>query len=412
MLERGAPGVAPGSFAMYYRLLLVLPALCILLFAACCPSSGPLKLELVASGFANPLFVTAPPEDFNRLFVVEQGGRIWIVKNGARLSEPFLDLSGKLGSSSGEQGLLGLAFHPDYAENGFFYVNYINRNCSDACDSTVARYSVSAADPDRADSASEVVLFTVDQPFANHNGGMLAFGPNDGYLYLSFGDGGSGNDPFNNAQNLNTKLGKILRIDVDSGVPFAIPPDNPFAEAKGASADPAIWAYGLRNPWRFSFDRATGDLWIGDVGQSTREEIDFQPAASGGGENYGWRNREGSVCRPGESQCTLPGAVEPVYDYDKLLTQSVTGGYVYRGAALPEEQGNYFFGDYTSGEVWSFRHDGTTLSEFRDRSAEFRAGLFPAAIASFGEDAAGELYVVDHRGSIYRVAAAEQGAAK
>lgn len=373
----------------------------------CCPSAGPLKLELVASGFSKPLFVTAPPGDFNRIFVVEQGGRIWIVKNGARLPEPFLDISGRIGSSSGEQGLLGLAFHPDYADTGFFFVNYINTNCSDACDSTVARYSVSASDPDRADPASERVLFTVDQPFANHNGGMLAFGPKDGYLYLGFGDGGSGNDPFDNAQNRNTKLGKILRIDVDKGDPFAIPPDNPFAASAGAAVDATIWAYGLRNPWRFSFDRVTGDLWIGDVGQSTREEIDFQPADSGGGENYGWRNREGSVCRPGETQCNLPEAVEPIHDYDKVLTQSVTGGYVYRGTALPEEQGNYFFGDYTSGEVWSFRYDGATLSDFRDRSGEFRAGLFPAAISSFGEDAAGELYVVDHRGSVYKVVAAE-----
>lgn len=384
----------------------ILPALALLAVALAalsgCPCSPPptgLALTLVADGFSAPLFAASPPGDTARLFVVEQGGRIWIVKDGARLPVPFLDISGRLGAASGEQGLLGLAFHPRFAENGQFFVNYIN----EGLDTRIARYRASD-DTDIADPESEEILLEVEQPFANHNGGMLAFGPADGNLYIGLGDGGSGNDPQNNGQRLDTLLGKILRIDVDGGVPYAIPPDNPFADSTNG-VRPEIWAYGLRNPWRFSFDRATFDLYIGDVGQSAREEINFQPAESLGGENYGWRNREGTICRPGEEDCDLPGAVDPIHDYDKLISQSVTGGYVYRGAALPAIQGDYFFADYVSGEVWSLQHDGTAAT-----SVVPHPGLSPPGggrVSSFGEDAAGELYVIDHRGVVYRVIEAD-----
>jgi len=360
-----------------------------------CPKpTGPLALALVAQGFSSPLFVAAPPGDTTRIFVVEQGGTIQVIKNGLRLEAPFLDVSTRIADSGGERGLLGLAFHPDYATNGQFFVNYTNENN----DTRIARYTVSSSDPDRADPESAQTILEVAQPFANHNGGMLAFGPDDGYLYIAMGDGGSGNDPNNNGQSLSTLLGKILRIDVDGGAPYAIPADNPFVGDDDLRGE--IWAFGLRNPWRFSFDRETADLYIGDVGQSTREEIDFQPVASTGGENYGWRNREGSICRPGEEDCDLPDAVEPIYDYDKLISQSVTGGYVYRGAAMPALQGTYFFADFISAEVWSLRYDGSTVSEFT-----VQGGLTPSGgrISSFGEDANGELYVVDHRGSVYRI---------
>lgn len=366
------------------------------------PTNGPLALALVADGFSKPLYVTSEPTDASRLYVVEQGGRVWIVDNGIRLTNPFLDISGLLGNDSGEQGLLGFAFHPDFAENGYVYVNYTNDTCQPTCGNTIARYQVSN-DPDVVDPATAMTVMTIPQTASNHNGGMLAFGPNDGYLYIASGDGGGGNDPNNFGQRLDTRLGKILRIDVDSAEPFAIPLDNPQFDQ--TNADPAIWAYGLRNPWRFSFDRMTGDMWIGDVGQGAREEINFQPAGSTGANNYGWRNREGLICRPGEDNCDLPGAVDPIHDYSQPASQSVTGGYVYRGTALPDEVGNYFFGDYISASVWSFRYDGTTVSEFTNRSGELSPpGLFPA-ISSFGEDADGELYVIDYGGAVYKIVA-------
>jgi len=362
----------------------------LLVLQGCHREAGPLGLALVADGFERPLFAASPPGDVGRLFVVEQTGRIWIVAGGERLGVPFLDVSGRLGASSGEQGLLGLAFHPEFSSNGFFYVNYTNAGRN-------TRVSRFVAAGDVADAESESILLEVEQPFSNHNGGMLAFGP-DGFLYVAMGDGGSGNDPENNGQRLDTLLGKLLRIDVDGGPPYGIPADNPFLEDSAARGE--IWAYGLRNPWRFSFDRVTGDLYIGDVGQRAREEINFAAFDSAGGVNFGWRNREGSVCRPGETVCSVPGAVEPIFDYDKLVSQSVTGGYVYRGGAIGGLGGTYFFADYVSGEVWSFRFDGVTLSEF-----QVHPGLTPPGtnVSSFGEDGLGELYVVGYRGGVYRI---------
>src|SRR5262245_36732420 len=277
--------------------------------AAAVSSQTALTTEMVASGLSSPVFVTSPPGDCSRLFVVEQTGAIRIVKNGSLLATPFLDIN-TLVLFGGEQGLLGMAFHPSYAANGFFYVNYTRK--PDGA-TVVARYSVSA-NPDVADRGSVLPLLVIAQPFDNHNGGMLAFGPNDGFLYIGMGDGGSGGDPFNNAQNPDVLLGKMLRIDVDHASPplaYAIPPSNPFAGA-AAGAD-EIWSVGLRNPWRFTFDRANGDMYIGDVGQNSVEEIDFEPAGSPGALNYGWRCMEGTSCTgledPPKCSCNAPNLV-------------------------------------------------------------------------------------------------------
>ncbi|MFQ5527607.1 MAG: PQQ-dependent sugar dehydrogenase, partial [Thermoanaerobaculia bacterium] len=267
-----------------------------------------IELVEVAAGFDRPLGLVPPGDGSGRLFVVEQGGRIKILDRGTELAEPFLDLSGSV-SCCDERGLLGLAFHPDYASDGLFFVNYTDL----AGDTVVSRFSVSSADANRADTGSETGILSFDQPFGNHNGGHLAFGP-DGYLYVSSGDGGSGGDPQNNGQSLDTLLGKILRVDVD-GSPVAIPPDNPFVN--DPNARPEIWAYGLRNPWRFSFDRDTGDLFIGDVGQNAREEIDLQPGSSPGGENYGWRRMEGSRCFNPSSGCDNGELVLPIAEYGR-----------------------------------------------------------------------------------------------
>lgn len=362
---------------------------------------GDLRLEKVASGFASPVYVTSAPDDASRLYVVEQkSGQIRQIDNGAIAAEPFLDLHDKVFAEGSERGLLGLAFHPDFADNGRFFVNYTSAGAGDTVFTVIEEYhaeSEKAADPN-----SGRVILSFQQPAANHNGGMLAFGP-DGYLYIAAGDGGPGNDPDGRGQSLNTFLGKLLRLDVDNDddAPYAIPADNPFAGFEDALGE--IWDYGLRNPWRFSFDRMTGDLYIGDVGERAREEINFEPAGSPGGVNYGWSVREGTICRPGRSDCTLEGATDPIYEYDKLITASVTGGYVYRGTAIPALQGAYLFADFTSGEVWSMRYDGTAISEFSLRRDLRPPGVLPT-ISSFGEDADGELYLVDYgSGTIYKI---------
>ena len=323
-----------------------------------------------------------------RLFVLIQSGTIRIYQNGAVLDTPFLDITDRVGSSGLEQGLLGIAFHPDYKQNGFFYVNYTDKNG----DTVIARYQVTA-DPNRADPASEKALIRVDQPFANHNGGSVVFGP-DGYLYLGLGDGGSGGDPFGNGQSLNTLLGKVLRIDVNSGDPYGIPPDNPFAKGGGK---PEIWAYGLRNPWRFSFDAQTHDLYLADVGQGTYEEIDYLPAGSPGGANFGWNYREGAHDFKGPVPAGV-SVIDPVFEYTHAEGGcSVTGGEVYRGSRLPQWQGVYLFGDYCSGKIWGLlRHpDGTWEGKL----------LFQTdySIASFGVDEQNELYVIDLGGRLARL---------
>ncbi len=357
--------------------------------AVALPDPGPFTWRRVFSGFVNPLAVTHAGDGSGRLFVVEQPGRIQILKDGVLMAEPFLDITNRVGSQGFEQGLLGLAFHPNYAQNGFFYVNYTDLRGNTA----IARFQVSAGDPDRSDPASEKRLLLIDQPFGNHNGGMVAFGP-DGYLYLGLGDGGSAGDPLDSGQSLNTLLGKILRIDVDNGDPYAIPPDNPFANGGGK---PEIWATGLRNPWRFAFDRLTGDLYIADVGQNQWEEINFAPAGAAG-LNYGWRFFEGSQPYKGSPPQGL-NWVAPAAEYDHSQGCSVTGGVIYRGQNLPAWQGVYLYGDFCSGRVWGLlRGSG---GEWLNRVLFEGMGR----ITSFGEDQAGEVYLVDQAGTIYRLEA-------
>jgi glucose/arabinose dehydrogenase len=360
-----------------------------------------LKTTRIASGFSLPLLATAPPGDNERLFVLEQvSARIKIIRNGVVLSSPFLNLDPRVGNGGGEQGLLGMAFHPNYASNGFFFVDYTDNSGN----TVIARYHVTS-NPDSADYNSEVILLVIPQPYSNHNGGNLAFGP-DGYLYIGMGDGGSGFDPQNRAQNGLTLLGKILRINVNSGATYSIPPGNPFVG--NANFLPEIWAIGMRNPWRFNFDRGTGNLYIADVGQNLWEEIDYQPAGSSGGQNYGWRVMEGnhSTGLTGLNSFQ-PNLTSPIYEYSHNGgSASVTGGYVYRGSAIPDLQGTYFFADYVTNHIWSFRYNGSIMAEFQDRTAELApgGGLNIGSISSFGEDAAGELYIVDQvDGEIFRI---------
>ncbi len=341
----------------------------------------------VASGLGNSVGLANAGDGSGRLFALEKRGTIRIVKDGQVLPDPFLDITDRVGSASSEQGLLGLAFHPKYKENGFFYANYTDQNG----DTVIARFHVTS-DPDRANPGSEKKLLGVDQPYANHNGGSMVFGP-DGYLYMGLGDGGSGGDPHGNGQSLQTHLGKILRIDVDHGDPYSVPPDNPFANGGGL---PEIWAYGLRNPWRFSFDRLTGDVYIGDVGQNQWEEIDFLPAGSPGGANFGWNYREGLHPYQGNPPPDLK-LTDPVAEYDHSQGCSLTGGYVYRGGSLPDWQGVYLYGDYCTGIVWGLLHgpDGSWQNE--------QMFQVDARITSFGEDEAGEVYLVDQGGNLFRL---------
>jgi len=336
------------------------------------------RLVPVLPGLDNPVFVTHAGDE--RLFVIEQPGRILVARGGQRPERPFLDIAGRL-SFGGERGLLGLAFHPAYARNGRFFVNYTRR--PDGA-TVVAEYVVSP-DPNVA-GTDERVLLVVPQPYSNHNGGMIAFGP-DGFLYIGMGDGGAAGDPGNRAQNLHDLLGKMLRVDVDRGAPYAIPPDNPFAAGGGR---PEIFAWGLRNPWRFSFDRDRGDLWAGDVGQNAWEEIDIVRR----GKNYGWRVMEGAHCFLPRSGCDTSGLEPPVTEYRNGGGRcSVTGGYVYRGKRMPALVATYVYGDYCSGEIFGFASGASRVLA--------STGL---AVSSLGEDRDGELYVVDLRGTVYRIA--------
>lgn len=350
-----------------------------------------IALQMVNDQLTSPVFATHAGDGSGRLFVIEKTGTIAILKDGQRTAAPFLDISSLITDNGSEQGLLGLAFHPKYSENGIFFVYYTASNG----DNTLARYKVSSS-PDAADPSSGVVMFKQEDPAPNHNGGMLAFGP-DGYLYVGLGDGGGAGDTYGNAQNRNTLLGKLLRLDVDKGDPYAIPTDNPWPE--GGDARPEIWAYGLRNPWRFSFDRDTGDLYVGDVGQNQYEEIDMQPAGAKGGTNYGWNTREAMHCFRSNS-CASDGLVDPVAEYSHDEGCSVTGGYVYRGTAMPGMVGTYLYGDYCSGTIWGLR---------RDAGGQWQASKLLSSgtnLSSFGEDQDGELYVVDLSGKLYRIVGA------
>ncbi|MBI5567038.1 MAG: PQQ-dependent sugar dehydrogenase [Chloroflexi bacterium] len=342
-------------------------------------------MDLIADGLRRPDYLTHAGDA--RLFVIEQPGRIRVIENGQLLDQPFLDIVDRVLSSGNEQGLLSVAFEPEYAQTGRFYVNYTRRGDGATI---VERYQVSA-DPNVADKSSASEVIVIQQTEANHNGGLVLFGP-DGYLYVGMGDGGGAGDrhgSIGNGQNREALLGKLLRLDVVNQATYAIPPSNPFGNE--------IWSWGVRNPWRFSFDRLTGDLYMADVGQNQYEEVNFQPAASAGGENYGWRSMEGAHCFNPQSNCDRSGLVLPIAEYSHAEGCSVTGGYVYRGAQYPALQGQYFFADYCIGTIWSLTRDTTGEWSRADRLAA------DVRISSFGEDVNGELYVIDHGGAVYRM---------
>jgi glucose/arabinose dehydrogenase len=345
---------------------------------------------VIEGAFVRPLYLTHAGDE--RLFVVEQAGIIRIIdKDGTLFDPPYLDIRDRVGSTQLEQGLLGLAFDPAYAESGIFFVNYTDL----AGNSHISRFTVDPGDPNQANPDSERTILTYEQPYPNHNGGQVAFGP-DGYLYIGVGDGGSANDPLNNGQKPGTLLGTILRLDVhQSSETYTIPETNPFIN--DANGRDEIWSWGLRNPWRFSFDRLTGDLFIADVGQNLWEEVNFQPTESPGGENYGWNIMEGLHCFLSET-CDSTGLDLPVFEYSHQEGCSITGGYMYRGSQYRELYGNYFLADYCQGNIWRLYPDesGTWTSTMVYDS--------PYVISSFGEDVAGEIYIVDHNGgSIYKI---------
>jgi glucose/arabinose dehydrogenase len=359
------------------------------------PASFQLSTELLVDGLTNPVQMVDPDDGSGRLFIVQQTGQIVILRDGAILPEPFLDIGGQISTGS-EQGLLSMAPHPGFEKNSVFFIYYTDGNGN----TQVERWSVNANTPDLADPASAETILTVEQPYPNHNGGLLLFGP-DGYLYIGLGDGGAGGDPHNHAQDLSTLLGSILRIDVDSttgDLPYGIPEDNPFVGQEGVRGE--IWAYGLRNPWRYSFDRKTGDMLIADVGQNAIEEASLAPAGEGG-LNFGWNLFEGPQCYA-LADCDPSDTVLPFFWYAQEDGGcSITGGYVYRGEAIPELAGVYLVGDYCSGLVWAvaIAEDGSATP-----SAPVETGL---AISSFAEDASGELYLVDRNGAIYKIVPGE-----
>jgi len=375
----------------------------------------PLGTVRVASGLSAPVYVTHAPGDPDRLYIVEQRRQIKILKDGNVQPTAFLDVT-ELASCCGESGLLGLAFHPDYQGNGYFYVNYTDQSATDArvFRTVVARYTVSA-NPDIADPNSAQIVLMIDQPYANHNGGWMDFDA-DGYLYFATGDGGEQWDPEDRAQDTTDNLlGKILRLDVnrddfpgDVERNYGIPPDNPFV---GREGDDEIWVYGLRNPWRNAFDPETGELYIADVGQYAVEEINVQPANGDGGENYGWDCMEGSSCTDQTTcACNDPELTLPIHEYSHgglpLPRCSITGGFVYRGCAIPDLNGTYFFADFCSNQIWSLRYQNGTVTDLRERTLELvpGGGLTIRAVSSFGRDAQGELYICDHvGGEIFKI---------
>ncbi len=355
-----------------------------------------ISLHPFQAGFQSPTHIANAGDGSQRLFIVEQNGVIRVLQNGVTLSTPFLDIRDRVLFSGGEQGLLSVAFPPNFANKGYFYVYYTQKNG----DNRTARFSLKPGDPDQADPASEKLIITFNhQSYSNHDGGQLAFGP-DGYLYIGTGDGGGGGDPLHNGQNTNSLLGKLLRIDVEGDAnPYAIPSTNPYTQTAGYKGE--IWALGLRNPWRFSFDRLTGDVFIADVGQDTEEEVDYQPASSRGGENYGWNILEGSLCYSPSSGCTPPNRyAAPVTTYphgvNDAIGCAITGGAVYRGSVYPRMQGMYFYGDFCSGKIWGLIDNaGWQVTQLLDKTAN---------ISSFGEDEAGNLYLADwYKGMIFLV---------
>ncbi|HEX3353704.1 MAG TPA: PQQ-dependent sugar dehydrogenase [Terriglobales bacterium] len=342
-------------------------------------------------GFSNPVDFQTPDDGSGRIFIVQQTGTIRILSGGALLPAPFLDISARVNFDSAEQGLLGLAFHPSYSQNRRFYLNY-DRLSGSQMQTVIAEYQLTA-DPNVADIASERILLTVDQPFANHKGGQMAFGP-DGFLYIAFGDGGNGGDPLGNGQNRQTLLGKIARIDVDhtdAGLQYAIPADNPFV---GSGDRGEIWAYGFRNPWRFSFETGTGRLFVADVGQDKYEEVDLVQK----GLNYGWNIMEGLHCFNPSTNCSMTGLTLPIAEYDHSEGDTVIGGYVYHGTAIQGLSGAYVFGDFSNGKIWELTESSGTWT----RTLLLNSGH---NMSAFGQDSAGELYLVDYSGSVLKIVA-------
>lgn len=356
-------------------------------------STSPPTVTLVevASGFNHPVDLQQPADGSGRFFVVEQAGTIRIIQNGVVLAPPFLDITSKVDSSGTEMGLLGLAFTPGFAQNHRFFVHY-DRSIGGQIQSVIAEYQVSASDANQADPASERILLTVNQPFTNHKGGQLAFG-SDGFLYIGLGDGGSEGDPLGNGQNLQTLLGKMLRIDVNAtgpGTQYSVPPDNPFVSGGGL---PEIWAYGLRNPWRFSFDRANGNLFAADVGGDRIEEVNL--ITRGG--NFGWNITEGTLCFNPASGCNETGLILPIAEYDHSEGNAIIGGYVYHGTSVPALQHAYIFGDLGTGKIWILTQGS---AETFNRTLLLTTGR---TLSSFGQDQAGEVYVVDYNGIVFQI---------
>jgi len=375
---------------------------------------GLLSSQFIASGLDKPIYLTAPPGCVDTLYVVEQSGKIRIISNGVLLKKPFLDITDRVHNPlfpGDERGLLGMAFHPDFYDNGCFYLNYISKEQTTIVSRFSTQFNISL-------KKTEEIVLTIEQPYSNHNGGQLEFG-HDGFLYIGVGDGGSAGDPFNNGQNNNTLLGSILRIDVNSDFPYGIPPSNPVYE--NIKKQNEVWLFGLRNPWRFSFDPKTNELYIGDVGQNGWEEIHLIPYEKGGS-NLGWNIMEGNHCYPDDMPCDKTGLTLPIFEYPndanymKTLVGfvqtkpevqgcSVTGGYVYRGALIPHFQGHYIFADYCTGKFWSFVYENNKVTQFKKRTTELREGTGKKQfyVSSFGKDGIGELYFLDYGGSVYKI---------
>ena len=375
-----------------------------------------LSSELVSDGFKKPVFVISYPTDASILYVVEQAGKVIVLDSGQKKSKPFFNINKRVVNPfrpGDERGLLGFAFHPDYENNKKFYINYIDNDGHTIVSEFIAQSKY------KADHNSERILLRIEQPYGNHNGGHIEFG-NDGYLYIAIGDGGAAGDPLDSGQDLTSLFGKVIRIDIN-GSPYSIPKSNPFYGIKNAREE--IWAWGLRNVWRFSFDKKTGDIYYGDVGQNKWEEVNFEPASSSGGNNYGWRHMEASYCFEPKENCKRDGMVLPIIEYpndayhpafalgrkNQLDVEgcSVTGGYVYRGKKLKGFEGVYFFGDYCSGNIWSFKVKDGKAAEFKNRTDEINIadGEFTNYISSFGQDADGEIYIVDYNGAVYKIIA-------
>ena len=399
---------------MYMKkiILLIIP---FLLFA----EEKNLSSVLIADGYKKPVFITSYPNNAKLLYIVEQAGLIKIINDGKKLSRPFFDINKRVVNPNrpgDERGLLGFAFHPNHTNNGKFYINYMDNDGN----TIISEFSTNSEL--RADHKSERIILKLKQPYGNHNGGDIQFGP-DGYLYISIGDGGKAGDPLNAGQDLSSLFGKIIRIDIEQK-PYGIPKSNPFFGQKGKREE--IWAWGLRNVWRFSFDKQTGDKYLADVGQNKWEEVNFEPASSKGGLNYGWRIMEANHCYDPKENCPTEGLIKPIIEYPndanhpafafRIIEElsfsetdvegcSVTGGYVYRGKKIKSMQGQYIFGDYCSGNIWTLKVVNGKAINFKNRTEEINigGGEFTTYISSFGQDSDGEIYIIDYNGGIYKL---------